>query len=184
MSCVNKPFESLSKLMDHWMQGHIASLFSYIKDTTHMLRTLQQCRPFGDGVRLVTIDIIGLYTNMPHHDLLTALQFHLNSMPQTNIPLRERVVNITNHVLSNNVFSFENDYFQQIFGTAMGTPMAPSTSSWASMTSFSCGCGHPRICMCSCSSNTSTLFHLTIKFPITSSTDQLPFLDILISLKD
>ena len=47
-------------------------------------------------------------------------------MPQTNIPPTERVADIANHVLSSNVFSFEDDYFQQIFGTAMGTPMAPS----------------------------------------------------------
>ena len=62
---------------------HIVSLSGYIKDTTHMLRTLQQWNhdygPFGDGVRLVTIDVIRLYTNL-----------------------------------------------QQIFGTAIGTPMAPS----------------------------------------------------------
>ena len=66
------------------------------------------------------------HINIPHQDLLTALRFHLNSMPQTNIPPTERVADIANHVLSSNVFSFEDDYFQQIFGTAMGTPMAPS----------------------------------------------------------
>ena len=31
----------------------------------------QDYGPFGDGVRLVTIDVIGLYTNIPHHNLLT-----------------------------------------------------------------------------------------------------------------
>ena len=70
VSCVNGPTDSLSKLVDHWLQGHIASLSSYVKDTTHMLRTLQQWNhdygPFGDGMRLVTIDVIGLYTNIPH----------------------------------------------------------------------------------------------------------------------
>ena len=132
MSCVNGPTESLSKLVDHWLQGHIVSLSSYIKDTTHMLRTFQQWNhdygPFRDGVRLVTIDAIGLYTNIPQQDLLTALRFQLNSMPQTNIPPTERVVDIVHHVLSSNVFSFEDDYFQHIFGTAMGTPMAPSAA--------------------------------------------------------
>ena len=132
VSCVNGPTESLSKLVDHWLQDHVASLSSYIKDTNHMLCTLQQWNhdygPFRDGVRLVTIDVIGLYTNIPHQDLPTALRFHLNGMPQTNIPPTERVVDIANHVLSSNVFSFEDDYFQQIFGTATGTPMAPSAA--------------------------------------------------------
>ena len=41
-SCVNGPTESLSKFVDHWLQGHIVSLSSYIKDSTHILRTLHQ----------------------------------------------------------------------------------------------------------------------------------------------
>ena len=79
-------------------------------------------------MRLVTIDVIGLYTNIPHQDVLTELRFHLNSMPQTNIPPIERVADVANQVLFSNVFSFEDDYLQQIFGTAMGTPMAPSAA--------------------------------------------------------
>ena len=55
---------------DPWLQGNVASLSSYIEHTTHMLRTLQHWnqdyRPFGDGMRLVTIDVIGLCTNIPH----------------------------------------------------------------------------------------------------------------------
>ena len=80
VSCVNGPTDSLSKLVDHWLQGHIASLSSYIKDTTHMLHTLQQWNhdygPFKDGVRLVTIDVIGLYTNIPPHGTLVPSQQH------------------------------------------------------------------------------------------------------------
>ena len=42
VSCVNGPTKSLSKLVDHWLQSHVASLSSHTKDTTHMLRMLQQ----------------------------------------------------------------------------------------------------------------------------------------------
>ena len=148
MSCVNGPTDSLSKLVTTGCREtspacpvtsrtplaarHVASLSSYVTDTPHMLRTLQQWNhdygPFRDGVRLVTIDVIELYTNIPHQDLLTALRFHLNSMPQTNVPSTKRIVDIANHAFSSNVFSFEDDYFQQIFGTAKGTPMAPSAA--------------------------------------------------------
>ena len=72
----------------------------------------QDYGPFGDGVRLVTIDVIRLYTNIPHQDVLTELRFHVNSMPQTNIPPTERVADIANHVVSSNVFSFEDDNLQ------------------------------------------------------------------------
>ena len=140
-----------------------------------------------------------------HHDLLTALRFHLSSMPQTNISPTERVVDIANHVLSSNVFSFE-DYFQQIFGTAMGTPMAPSApnlfmgwlevqllasspvpvsqDTWKRFIDdiFLLWTGTPEDSDVFFQHINS--FYPTIKFTIASSADQLPFLDILISLKD
>ena len=82
VSCVNGPTDSLSKLVDHWLQGHVASRSSYVKDTTHMLRTPQQWNhdygPFGDGVRLVTVDVI---SNIPHQDLLTPTYPHQDLLP-------------------------------------------------------------------------------------------------------
>ena len=98
-------------------------------------------------------------------------------------------------MLSSNVFSFEDDYSQLILGTAMGTPIAPSAANlfmgWLEVQDtwkrfiddiFFLWTGTPE--------NLDVFFqHInsfypTIKFIITSSTDQLPFLDILISLKD
>lgn len=38
----------------------------------------------------------------------------------------ETVLKTVDRVLSNNVFRFENDIFQQIHGKAMGIPMAPT----------------------------------------------------------
>ena len=97
-----------------------------------MLRTFQKWnqdyRPFKDGVMLVTIDVVGLYTNIPHQDLLTALRFLINSMSQTSIPPTKWVMEIANHVLSSNMFAFEDNQFQQTFGTALGTTIAPSAA--------------------------------------------------------
>ena len=145
----------------------------------------------------------GLY--IPHQDLLTALRFHLNSMSQTNIPPTERIVDIANHVLSSNVFSFEDDYFQQILGTATGTPMAPSAANLfmggleaqllaSSPVPVSQDTGKRFIDIFLLWTGTPehldvffdhiNSFHPTIKFTIASSTDQLPFMYILISLKD
>ena len=41
-------------------------------------------------------------------------------------PPVEELIRIMDHVLKNNVFEFDGELFQQVFGTAMGTPMAPS----------------------------------------------------------
>ena len=99
----------------------------------------------------------------------------------------------------------EDDYFQQIFGTAMGTPMAPSAANlfmgwleaqllasspvsvsqdtWKRFIDdiFLLWMGTPEDLDVFFEHINS--FHTTSKFTI-ASTDQLPFLDILISLKE
>ena len=44
-------------------------------------------------------------------------------------PPVDEIIKVMNHILKNNTFIFENQVYKQIFGTAMGTPMAPSISS-------------------------------------------------------
>ncbi|KAK7091582.1 hypothetical protein V1264_009246 [Littorina saxatilis] len=132
VSGVNGPTEKLSKLVDHWLQDCVKSVPSYIQDTTGMLNTIDQWNnqhgPFPENTKLVTVDVVGLYTNIPHSDMKTAIKEELDSRPQGDRPPTETIVKVADHVLTNNVFTFEEEVYQQIHGTAMGTPMAPSVA--------------------------------------------------------
>ena len=107
------------------------ALPSHIKDTTHMLKTIEQWNnegPFPDA-HLVTLDVVGLYTNIPHNEIKEAVSSFLESGHyQGKIPPLNTIMDIINFVLDNNFFSFENKFYHQIFGTAMGTPMAPTVA--------------------------------------------------------
>ena len=97
-----------------------------------MLRTIEQWNhdygPFNDSVKLVTLDVVGLYTNIPHDEIETALRFHLQGAQVDGISPTDRIIQVVDHILRNNVFKFEDRIFKQIFGTAMGTPMARSVA--------------------------------------------------------
>ena len=97
-----------------------------------MLKNIQKWNenfgPFPPETKLVTIDVVGLYTNIPHEDLLDAIKEDLNVNPLDGIPKTDLVLKATDHVLKNNVFTFEGEYYEQIHGTAMGTPMAPTVA--------------------------------------------------------
>ena len=166
VSGINGPTEKLSELMDHWLQPIVTKLPSYVQDTTHMLQVLQDWNlhygPFDDNTLLVTLDVVGLYTNIPHDDLHTTLHHFLDNGTASNSPPVEELIRIMDHVLTNNVFEFDGELFQQVFGTAMGTPMAPSLTIILHINSF----------------------HPSIKFIVNSSPVSLPFLDINISLRD
>ena len=129
---VNGTTEKISKLVDHWLINNIKSASSYIQDTTSMLQNIEkwneQYGPFPENTKLLKIDVVELYTNIPHPDMLDAVREALKTNTMNGCPKTETVLKATEHVLCNNEFSFENNYYKQIHGTAMGTPMAPTVA--------------------------------------------------------
>ncbi|XDV16664.1 hypothetical protein PO909_016270 [Leuciscus waleckii] len=69
------------------------------------------------------MDVTSLYTNIPHDAGLAALGYYL----QTNqVPHTEFLLSLANEVLTKKYFMFQNSFFLQTQGTAMGSPMAPN----------------------------------------------------------
>ncbi|XP_070208302.1 uncharacterized protein [Littorina saxatilis] len=126
------PTEKMSKLVDHWLQPLVRELPSYVKDTTHFLQLVENWKtsygPLPIDALIVTVDVVGLYTNIPHQDVGTSVADTLSTgqhlVPEA--PPKNLLLKIIDHVLHNNVFQFDGQIFKQIFGTAMGTPMAPT----------------------------------------------------------
>jgi hypothetical protein len=204
ISGVGGPTETLSKIIDHWLRPLVTSLPSYIKDSTHMLQTINKWNtkygPFNDSVKLVTLDVSSLYTNIPQSEAETAIAYYMQLHPQENIPPFDRVLEAVRHVLSQNFFLFEDKVYQQISGTAMGTPVAPTIANlfmgWLESKLL-------ENCPVSINSeywkrfiddifllwfgsdeelvnffNYINSFHPTIKFTMESSSSHIPFLDI------
>ena len=94
-----------------------------------MLQTLNEWNhnfgPFPDEIRLVTFDVISLYSNIPHDEMLQAIRDTLESPSQTDRPPKQAIIDVADHILSQIVFTFEGKTFKKIHGAAMGTPMAP-----------------------------------------------------------
>ena len=70
-----------------------------------------------------------LYTNIPHDDGKQNVLYYIQNNPdnytQPEQPISEVLTELIDIVLKNNVFKFNNNYYLQIQGTAMGTKMAP-----------------------------------------------------------
>ena len=80
--------------------------------------------------KLVSFDIISLYTNIPHSLGLESISFWLNKHPELlaehfSIRFVVRGVQI---ILENNIFSFNKSFYNQTKGTAIGTKMTPTFS--------------------------------------------------------
>ena len=77
------------------------------------------------GALLVTFDVTSLYTNIPHEDGITACERALQTRTVQEPPTAD-LVQLIRYILTKNSFTFSDQHFLQIHGTAMGTRMAPS----------------------------------------------------------
>ena len=74
---------------------------------------------------LCTIDVVGLYPNIPHSEGLTSLRrfLELRDNKQISSDILKQLAEI---VLKNNIFEFDEKDFKQVRATGLGTKFAPS----------------------------------------------------------
>ena len=118
------PTELISAITDYSLQPILQETQTYLKNTGQVLSLLWQ-QEINEGSFLVTIDVVGLYPSIPHEEdikiVSKQVQEHYN-----NKGLTDMIRDFLTHILKDNVFQFNNKYYRQIHGTAMGTKAAPT----------------------------------------------------------
>ena len=124
VSAVGSPTEGLSELVDHFIQPFVPNIPSFIRDTQDFLDRQHAICPLPVESILCTIDVTALYPSIPNDDGLANLcnALLVNSILKLTI---NRICDMTELVLMRNVFEFNNKYFIQTSGTAIGTKLAP-----------------------------------------------------------
>ena len=117
------PTEKESDFLDSQLKPVMQSSRSYIKDSGDFIKKIKNIGTIPKDSILVTADVVGLYSSIPHEAGIKALEKALNS--RTNKKLStEDLVKMAKFVLKNNYFEFNGKVKQQISGTAIGTKFA------------------------------------------------------------
>ena len=119
--------ENISSFLDYDLQLLAKKVESYIKDTTHFIKKLQELGKLPINAILCTIDVVGLYPNIPHEEGLASIRKHLNNRENKEVTT-DTLVELADIVLKNNYFQFLDKTFKQKRGTAVGTKFAPPYS--------------------------------------------------------
>ena len=128
ISGCDSPTDKLSSFVDHFIKPLVPEIPSYIKDTNHFLEIIFNIPvPIPPTTLLVSIDVTSLYTNIPHDEGTRAtLEALSHTPPQPLQPPTQVFQQMLEYILKHNYFSFNNEFYLQTQGTAMGTRMAPS----------------------------------------------------------
>ena len=92
------------------------------------LNSYQSVQENYEDTLLVTFDVLNLYTNTPHTFGLEALNYWLENHPESLHARfnKEFVLECAKFILQSNNMKFNNEYYNQIIGTAIGTIFAPT----------------------------------------------------------
>lgn len=116
----------LSNFIDILLKPFVKYITSYLKDTTDFLRQLPKTTE--ENTILVSFDVESLYSNISHDLGLEAIQYWLETY-QNELPSRFTkafIIDGIEFIIRNNTFQFNNNFYLQIKGTAMGTKVAPT----------------------------------------------------------
>ena len=125
VSGCNCPTELIATYLDRITTPLVQSLPSYVKDTNHMLRIADSFRFPGNFNYVFTMDVKSLYTVIPNGDGLLALTHFLNRRPVLQPPTHT-LVHLAELVLTLNTFSFNENFYRQTGGVAMGSRLRPN----------------------------------------------------------
>ena len=126
VSCVESNIEVMSKYLDYQLQRVVHCCPSRLKDSASLLNDLQQLPPLPLGTKLATADAVSMYTNMDTQHVISTvnrwLHRHKRALPSDlHIELITEAISI---VMTQNVFQFDDTYWIQTCGAAMGTSVA------------------------------------------------------------
>ena len=116
----------LSKWIDAQLQQVVHLCPSHLKDSQTLLQLLKSLGKLPTTAVLSVSDATQMYTNIQTtHGLNTLkrwLLLHAHELPQ-NFPT-DMVLEALELVMRNNIFQFDNTFWIQLTGTAMGTSVA------------------------------------------------------------
>ena len=120
VSCSGGPTERASRYLDALLQPHAKRVDSYVGNSTEVVNRLRDLT-LPNHVALASLDVESLYTNISHELAIRTFTRRFQSHPRFVF-----LLDLLKFVLTNNVFTFDGQFFQQTCGLAMGTSLAPA----------------------------------------------------------
>ena len=124
ISLINSPTHFLAKTIYKEIQFSVKPPKSHINNSFELKQKLNSVIVPNDYI-LLSLDVTSLFTNIPLQLVLDSLDKRFDSIHnKCKIPFVE-IVECTKFLFANTFFSFNNNYYRQIEGTPMGSPISP-----------------------------------------------------------
>ena len=125
VSFVSSPTYALSKYLARVLSPLVGNSKSFVASSSEFV-TFSKEVTIPDNYELVSFDVVSLFTNVPIDLALSVVEKRLDEMDVSDrTPLsKEALVSLLRLCLSSTNFYYNGTVYQQIFGTAMGSPVS------------------------------------------------------------
>ena len=118
----------MGQYIDYFIQPAVQATPAHLKDTKHILQLLDTV-PVSEGRTLIaTADVTSLYTIVQHHDACFAVKWLLRKFSNLICPQRKFLIKCLDLCLKCNYFWYDQNFYHQAIGIAMGAKFAPSVA--------------------------------------------------------
>ncbi|CAJ0940699.1 unnamed protein product [Ranitomeya imitator] len=121
VASTNSIFSPLAITLDKILSPLVPHIVSFLKDTTDFLTSLQGLGTLPRDCILVSMDVNSLYTSIRHVDGVEAVMLFLSQHTNFSIDQLNFCKDLLTLILTKNIFLFEDQFYIQKRGTAMGS---------------------------------------------------------------
>ncbi|XP_062556681.1 uncharacterized protein LOC134221501 [Armigeres subalbatus] len=121
--CMTAPAYELSKFVSKILQSSMTSKYN-VRDSFSFCEYVNSIE-LPEGCILVSFDVVALFTSIPKSLVRQSIFRHWDEITHNTSICLDLFWEIMEFCIDASYFVFEGEFYQQIFGTAMGNPLSP-----------------------------------------------------------
>ena len=125
VNCKNHPTMFIAGFIHKLIEPYVKNSNSFLKDSQYLINILENVK-IKEELDIHTLDIENLYMNMVLDDVLFKITDFMKDKIVSDCITIKGFNSLLNLILQNNYISFNNKYYKQIKGIAMGSISSPT----------------------------------------------------------
>lgn len=125
VSSVDSPLYDLAAYLHDILNKSFPKKESQIINSFQLVKLLSNLNITDCSSELISLDVVSLFTNIPLQNAIESVANRWNLISEnTSIP-KDEFLGAVNFVLRSTFFTFNNNIYEQTYGTPMGSPLSP-----------------------------------------------------------
>jgi len=125
VSSVGSPLYDVARFLREILSNSIKKPNSNIKDSWLFVTKINNTPTIESHEVLMSLDVTSLFTNIPKELVIQGIRNRWNDIKNITKMSQAQFLDAIDLVLSSASFKFDGKYYEQIYGSPMGSPLSP-----------------------------------------------------------